>query len=1033
MQDSSEAYPFFPKAPQRFRLKLSVVFAIGALLAAGTTWAQTAANDQTDQTTNAATSEASLGEVVVTGSRIPVPANITATSPTTTVSIQQIQEEGQTDTIDVINQLPQNIINAAVDFGNNSNPLNAPGGIATADLRGLGPQRTLVLVDGVRLGDGDPNTGNPNPAPDLDQIPAALIERVDVVTGGASAVYGSDAMAGVINFILKKNFQGIEIDGQYGFLQHDNDETGLQAGEDAVGATNSGFTAPSGSIIDGDKRDLSIIAGTNTQDGNGNVTGYFTIHNQEPVPGSHRDFADCELLDPVEAGTGPGANSLGCYGSENSNQFLVGTTPYSVVGSSLLPWPQPGSSPPSYFNSNNYEYQQRQDQRYNAGFLAHVDLNDYVKPYVNFGFMNDRTTEVVGPSGLFEDSNPYTPDNFYRVNCSNPLLSAQEQTVLGCTPAMVSADTADPGSVVVPVDIGRRNVEGGGRLSYYEHTNFRVVYGLQGDLFKGFTYNAYGQYYYTTLFNSNLNYLNFQSINNALLVTGTAAAPTCISGPPCVPYNIWNQGGLTAAQLAYLYSPGTAYGTNEEEIAHADFTGDLGEYHVESPWAHEAVGVNLGMEHRLEALSFAPDGEELSGNLAGFSGASVAINDSYDVNEGFFEVRAPLVQDLPLAHDLDLDVGYRYSDYSTAGPTNTYKFEVQYAPTASFRLRYSYDRAIRAPNLIELYNPQAYGQQSFLGVDPCAGAAPTASLAQCEHTGVTAAEYGTIPQCVSDQCGQVTGGNPALKPEEADTYSVGISLTPQGMQNFTASIDYFHIAMFGLIGTIPGNYLFEQCLLYGVAEDCSQVVRNRVTGALTGASVGSGGYILQTAINTGAALFSGIDVDANYRLPIGVGSLLFTLDGTWIEHDITTPYQGAQSFDCAGLFGVNCGNTVNPNWRHNLRVSWETPWDRLLLSAQWRFIGATTFDNNNANPALQYFEMGEYDSVNARIPNYSYFDLSASWPIWKDIEVRGGVNNIFDKDPPILDAGIAGVGTANTYPTYDELGRQIFVAFTAKY
>jgi iron complex outermembrane recepter protein len=161
----------------------------------------------------AAEATAPLQEVVVTGSRIPVPANITATSPTTVVSSQDIRLQGSTDITDLMNLLPQNIIGGNSDFGNTSSPLTATGGFSTIDLRGMGPQRTLVLVNGRRLGIGDPSTSNQNAAPDIDQIPVPLIERVDVVTGGASATYGSDAIAGVVNFILKRDFEGVQIEG----------------------------------------------------------------------------------------------------------------------------------------------------------------------------------------------------------------------------------------------------------------------------------------------------------------------------------------------------------------------------------------------------------------------------------------------------------------------------------------------------------------------------------------------------------------------------------------------------------------------------------------------------------------------------------------------------------------------------------------------------------------------------------------------------------------------------------------------------
>jgi iron complex outermembrane receptor protein len=300
-------------------------------------------NALAQQTTPAPAEEpaAPIQEVVVTGSRIPVPANIASTSPTTTVSTEDIHLQGQTDTIEVLNALPQNIVTSA-DLGNQSNPLSAPGGVATADLRGLGPQRTLVLIDGRRLGIGDPNTQNANPAPDLDQIPAAMIERVDVVTGGASAVYGSDATAGVINFIMKKNFQGIQIDGQYAEFMHNNNLSGIQALDAATTAStgSSTFNAPSGNTTFGDRRDLSILIGTNFADGAGNITAYLTYHNQAPVAENRTDYGTCLL---VENGllTGGALNGFTCLGSSNSNLFIIGPnqTPYSVVGHQFLPYP----------------------------------------------------------------------------------------------------------------------------------------------------------------------------------------------------------------------------------------------------------------------------------------------------------------------------------------------------------------------------------------------------------------------------------------------------------------------------------------------------------------------------------------------------------------------------------------------------------------------------------------------------------------------------------------------------------------------
>jgi outer membrane receptor protein involved in Fe transport len=1034
------------KVRVRARLRIACQAALLTILAASAVQAGPApAPDPDPQTTPAPTTAdasapaAPLQEIIVTGSRIPLPANATSTSPITTISSQEIALQGATDTTNIINQLPQNIIGANTDIGNTSNELASAGGVATADLRGLGPQRTLVLVDGKRLYIGDPNSENSAPAADLDQIPAIMIERVEVVTGGASAVYGSDAVAGVINFITKKNFQGIEIDAEGGFYQHNNNDTyiqGIDAAEQAaVGPSTPSFSAPHGSVNDGNTRDISVLMGSNLMDGAGNVTAYATYHHQDPITNGQRDFANCEVVSN-------GDGTFTCIGSSNSNYFQPRNGPnalteYSVSGTSFVPYGTSGLTPPSAFNSNPYIQMQREDVRWNAGANFNMELNSYVKPYLIVAFMDDQTTGVVGPSAAFKSSYPFTPDNDYRVNCTNPLLSAQEQATL-CSPAMIAADAASPGSPAGEsiIDIGRRNVEGGPRVAFYDHTNYRIAVGSTGELLAGVTYDIYGQYYYTTLFNSNTGYLNYASVGQALIATGTPANPVCVNPTGgCVPWNIFSTGGVTAAQLAYLDTPGTAYGSDSETIAHLDVTAQLSEYGIISPFAHDGVGLNIGAEHRADTFHFEPDAVEAADELSGFAGAVAPLNAGEGISEGFFEVRAPLVQNVPFVKELDLDAGYRYSDYSISGSTNSYKFEVQYAPVTDVRLRSSYDRAVRAPNLYELFSAQSYGQTTVVGTDPCAGAHPSLSLTVCKQTGVTAAEYGGIPQCVSEQCGQVIGGNPALKPEEADTYSIGLTFTPTFIPNFFASIDYWHIAQFGLVGVIPANVILSQCIQTGAPAYCSQIVRNPVTGALTGATVAGGGYILQTDINTGTGLTSGIDVAMNYRYDLGrFGSLVSIFNGTYLQHSISTPFPGSGSYDCAGLFGASCNNnSVNPRWRHTLRVNWETPWSHLLISANWRFIGATSFDNNSSNPLLQFAEEGAYDLSQARIPNFSYLDFAASWPFYKGMTLRAGVNNTFDKTPPIIGADVTGTGSSNTFPTYDMLGRQLFVSVSAKF
>jgi iron complex outermembrane recepter protein len=979
-----------------------------------------------------------LQEIIVTGSRIAAP-NEVSTSPILAISSQSIKVSGKTDITDLINQLPQIFSNdLGQDLGNNTSGLTTAGGVATADLRGLGPARTLVLIDGVRLGVGSPNTAIAEPAPDLDQIPVGLVERVEVVTGGASAAYGSDAIAGVVNFIMKKNFEGFEIDGQMGENDHNNHNTwvqGLARDFDANPAT--------GNVQDGRNKNFDAIMGTNFNDGQGNVTAYLSYRHADPVYSSARDFGSCELLPNFNAnGT---INSVSCGGSSNSNWFKPATGPnagttYAVSGAGFIPWqPTPaGTVPPGEFNSQPYIDMSREDDRYNAAFMAHDQITEGFQPYMQFFFMDDKTHQVVAPAALFKDANPLdaTGAGDYYVNCSNPLLSAQQRSIL-CTTAQIANDTARPGSAgnSAQIEIGRRNIEGGGRSTDFEHTNYRVVVGTKGDFADAWSYDAYGQYFYTKFTDSNQGYLNFQAVTNALQVTGTAANPKCISGSTqgCVPYNIWSQGGVTQAQLAYLYELGTAQGASTLKTLHADLTGKLGEYGITSPWATEGVGINIGLEHRTDQEYLQPDAAEESGLLSGFGSAVAPIDDSISVSEQFFELRAPLAQDKPGVKELVVDTGYRHSDYTTVGNTNTYKFEVQYAPIADYRIRASYDRAIRAPSVAESFIPPIVGLAA-VGSDPCAPPI-TFSLQQCLNTHATAAQYnsGSIPQGVAAQLSQQTSGNADLKPEQADTYTVGLNFAPSQIPHLTGSIDYFHIQIKDEVGVIPYLDILQTCGNTGNPVYCSQIVRQPTTGSLTGNSNAGGGYVIQKNYNLGTAIYSGVDVVGNYKLdlPPGFGDIAWAMNGAYMLHNETQPIPGGVTYDCVGLFGATC-QTVSPRWRHTLRTTWETAWN-VSASLTWRFIGPVTQDNDSQQPGLAGNTFGAFDYFNYRIPGFNYIDLEATWDVNKVLQLRAGASNVLDKDPPVAEAYIVSGGAANTYGAYDVFGRQLFVAFSAKF
>jgi iron complex outermembrane recepter protein len=964
------------------------------------------------------TAETSLQEVVVTGSRISQPG-LEAISPVTTVSSEEIKLQGTTRIEDLLNNLPQ----VFADQG--SNISNGSTGTATVNLRGLGPQRTLVLINGRRLMPGDPTTLNGNFLPDLNQIPVALVERVDVLTGGASAVYGADAVAGVVNFVMNDHFQGVRIDANAAMYNHSQHSDFVQGVVQAAGDP-----LPNSPVNDGKTKDITFIMGSNFADDKGNVTAYAGYRRSDPLPQSQRDFSACTLQDngptPTCGGSHTSATGGFLFAANTANGFtnqLLGN-PYATIGpnGSVVPF----SQGPGEYNYAPTNYYQRADERWTGGVFGHYDFNDHNQAYMELMFMNDRTLAQVAASGAFLGSgtaiSPVTglPDGAWQTNCDNPLLSASE----------VTAFCGGSKTGITQITFGRRNIEGGPRVDDLTHTSFRIVIGARGDFADDvWKYDVYGMEGRTEYSDIHTNDFSKSRLTDAFLVDPATGGCMNAAAAGCVPYNIWTNGAVTPAQLAYISVPSIITGDTEERVVSGSITGDLGKYGVKLPTAKSGLDLVLGAEYRSESGELKPDAENISNDITGNGNPILPLSASFHVNELFTEARLPLMQDMPFAHELSFETGYRYSDYTVGFKTNTYKFGLDWAPVSDVRVRGSFQHAVRAPNLRELFTQRYIAND--LGADPCAtssGSPPTASPAACAHTGVTAAQYGKIVGNSAGQYNGFIGGNPTLKPEESDTYSFGLVFTPTFLPSFSFTIDYFDIKVKNVINSYGASFTLNNCLTTGNPQFCDLVHRD-ATGSLW---LSTSGYVDDPTLNLGSLQTRGVDFAAAYHLDAGsVGKFAFDFNGTYTASLITQPLPGGGSYDCAGYYGNTCG-TPAPKWRHRLRTTWMTPWAGLDFSMQWRHINEVIADTESPNPLLA----GPTRYEDTKLGSRDYLDLTAAWQFAKGMTLRLGVNNVLDKDPPILAGGdfSSAFVNGNTYPqVYDTLGRYLFLNITADF
>ncbi|MBK9625731.1 MAG: TonB-dependent receptor [Rhodocyclaceae bacterium] len=973
--------------------------AISMVASSGSAFAQAAPNTE---------------RITVTGSRIPQPQTDNV-SPVTVLSSEDIKTDGFKNVDELLNQLPQ----VFADQTNKTS--NGATGTANLNLRGLGTDRTLTLINGRRMPPGSPR----NFAADVTQIPAGLVERVDVLTGGASAVYGADAVAGVVNFIMKQNFEGVQVDiGQtfYNHRQHDD--------EAQFALRERGITIPGNADSDGKSSDVSILFGGNFANNKGNATGYFTYKHDEELRQDARDYSACAYFT-----SDTDATPVYCGGSGTA--FPARVRGLSAATGALTGGQMPGATPGTIrprtaadvFNFAPDNFYQRPGDTHTFGLFAHYDFSEKAKAYSELAFHNYHTNAQIAASGAF-GSNVQLSDE-------NPLLSTAWKDYLfpgGLSATKIDGDGIDQFATAV---INRRNIEGGPRGDNLEHTSFRSVFGLKGDLNKDWKYDVSVQYAKIKYTENYVNDVSATRIARALDVVSTANGPACrtaVSGADtsCVPWDIFNIGGVTPAAVKYISAPGFETGETTQKIYSATFSGDLGAYGIKMPLAKRGVSTAVGAEYRKETLGVDTDFAYQQADLFGQGAPKLPYQASMNVTDIFGELRIPLIEDREFAKSMNLSLSYRSSDFSDGNNPDTYGLGLDWTPVKAVKLRGSYQRSVRAPNLIDAFQPQQVQLDTY--TDPCAGdmtvpGSPTP--AQCANTGVTAVQYGNVSDNPAGQYNAKVGGA-KTQPESADSYTFGIVLQP--MQNLTATIDYFDIKVNKLISTIPAAISMSDCLA-GVAAACARIKRDPFGSLyILGPNDPAVGFIETLNTNIGFLHTTGYDIGANYNYRLGaMGNLNFTLNGTALKTLVTSPQTGVE-YDCAGYHGNAFCGTPNPKWRHKFRTSWSTPWN-VDLALTWRHISKVEHEARSSDADLN----GTYplSPRDFELAARDYFDLAAAYRLNDTFTLYGGINNLMDKDPPTGDStssSFSSFANGNTYPqVYDSLGRFVHLSISAKF
>ncbi|RSV52026.1 TonB-dependent receptor [Sphingomonas sp. ABOLD] len=929
-------------------------------------------------------------EIVVTGSRIARP-DLQSSTPVAVVSAERIEQTGASNIQDVLATLPsvgQNVSRTSSNFSNTGN------GTATVNLRNLGSSRTLVLIDGRRtLGIAG------SPAVDVNNIPTDLVQRVEVVTGGASAVYGSEAIAGVVNFVLKNDFQGLRVRAQ---------NTLSDKGDAA-------------------RQYVSITGGQNFGGGRGNVTANFSYDNDHGLYSRDRSFSARDL---------PNRSAYASQGvfdvsGPNQQSFTPNSPSTFTFG--------PGNNLKGYQGPNIDGYNRNGDrllsvpvERYQGAVLAHYDFSDAFKLYAQGQYSRTNSNASLEPAAI-SNTGPSAALNFDGSAYAGIPISSPY------VPAAIRAAAIANG--VDTIQFLRRSNDIFSRSNKNERDFYRGVLGAKGQFTAGTNW-SYDIYYEHS---ESRDHTTAQSIytpnygaalSNEIGPDGQVrCSDTAARAAGCVPINIFGANTVTAAAAQFLQKytgptrnvtlvdGGTVQlvnGTNvaydylakvNQDVVSGSINGDLF-----SLWGGP-VALSFGGEYRHEKSTETFDPFTQAGLSAG--NQITNTRGSFNVKEGFVEVVAPIVEDRPGLKYLGLEGAARYADYSTVVGVWSFKGGATFAPTSDIRFRGVYSRATRAPNIGELY---ASISQTFPSVnDPCDQGTNEsdkipAACANVPGRANTIASRGSFTYSTAQiqSIDGLLGGNRNLREETADTFTAGAVITPTFFKNFSMTVDYYTIKVKNAIGIIGQQVSADECLATGNAQFCNNVIRD------------SNGFITRVNainFNTGSYLVSGIDVEARYAVPVGASRFDFDVMYNHRFKQQQTPFPGAAPQNELGQADCYSCGRLGSGFKDKgvANVTFSAP--KFQLNYRLDYMGPLVDNLASANPQ--------------RISAYFYHNLQGKVMVGgkQQMELYAGVNNLLDTKPPVFgDTNqVTFPGTQTVANTYDLYGRMLYVGATFKF